>query len=158
LARPPSHERSGAQEQPWQSALRVQQAAHAALFGALGEEGWSAPAIAKAFDILGAKDGGKDPDVFEAELLDARLYRAEAQQKVVDQLDDFSRHMADDILDIGEKVMAPGQGPPTADQESVTISADLGNDQSRLRGPQSCDPPIPDLAVRDRRAGLYRPI
>lgn len=79
------------------------------LFGVLAQKkGQPRPAIAKAFDVLGAKDGGEDPEVFEAELLDVRLYRAQAEQKVVDALDDFGRHMADDVLDIGEKVMGPG--------------------------------------------------
>jgi hypothetical protein len=72
------------------------------------KKGQPRPAIAKAFDVLGAKDGGKDPEVFEAELLDLRLYRAQAQQKIVDKLDAFSRHMADDVLDLGEQVMGPG--------------------------------------------------
>lgn len=72
------------------------------------KKGQARPPIAKAFDVLGEKDGGKDPEVFEAELLDVRLHRAEAQQKIVDKLDEFSRHMADDVLDVGEKVMGPG--------------------------------------------------
>ncbi len=66
------------------------------------------PSIAKAFDVLGAKDGGVDPERFEAELLDVRLYRAQAEQKIIEKLDEASRHFGDDVFDIGEMVMGPG--------------------------------------------------
>ena len=79
------------------------------LFAALTpKKGEEQPAIAKAFDVLGEKDGGSDPERFEVELLDARLHRVQAEQEIVDALEGFSRHMADDILDAGEKVMGPG--------------------------------------------------
>ncbi|APR83977.1 Hypothetical protein A7982_09326 [Minicystis rosea] len=72
------------------------------------KKGEERSALAKAFDVLGEKDGGQDPERFETELLDTRLHRAEAQQEIVDALDALSRHMADDILDTGEKIMGPG--------------------------------------------------
>ena len=79
-----------------------------ALFAVLAPPNQPVPAIAKAFDVLGAQDQGKDPESFEAALLARRLYRAEAEQKIVAALDALSRHFADDVINTGEMVVGPG--------------------------------------------------
>jgi len=76
----------------------------AVLFGVLRQN----PTLAKAFDVLGDQDEGEDPDHFEVELLDRRLVRARAEQKIADGLRDLARHMDDDALATAETVVVPG--------------------------------------------------
>ncbi len=78
------------------------------LFGVLAPEGQPAPAVAKAFDVLGAQDHGDDPDRFEAALLARRLHRARAEQKVQEALGGLARHFGDDVIHVGELVVGPG--------------------------------------------------
>ncbi|MFT3764746.1 MAG: hypothetical protein QM820_04405 [Minicystis sp.] len=76
----------------------------AVLFGVLRQN----PALAKSFDVLGDQDDGEDPDHFEVDLLDRRLARAKAQEKIADTLRDLARHMDDDALVTAEAVVVPG--------------------------------------------------
>lgn len=57
---------------------------------------------------LGDQDHGKDPGVFEVELLVRRLSRIEAEQKIVDKLEAIRQVFADDILNTGAMVVEPG--------------------------------------------------
>jgi hypothetical protein len=66
------------------------------------------PPLAKIFHVLGEEDRGSDPERFEPELLLRRIERVEAQQKVLEALGTFSRHLADDVLNTSEMVVAPG--------------------------------------------------
>ncbi|APR76548.1 Hypothetical protein A7982_01895 [Minicystis rosea] len=74
------------------------------LFGVLRQN----PTLAKAFDVLGDQDDGEDPDRFEVDLLDRRLTRAGAEEKIADTLRDLARHMDDDALATAESVVVPG--------------------------------------------------
>jgi hypothetical protein len=73
----------------------------------LTRDGEAAP-IASVFDVLGDQDGGDDPDHFEPALLLRRLDRAEAQSKLVDEIEALRRDLADDVLATGESVILPG--------------------------------------------------
>jgi hypothetical protein len=57
---------------------------------------------------LGDQDQGKDPGVFEVDLLVRRLIRIEAAQKIVEALDALRKLFADDILNTGAMVVEPG--------------------------------------------------
>jgi hypothetical protein len=74
------------------------------LFGVLRQN----PVLAKAFDVLGDQDDGEDPDHFEVDLLERRMTRAKAEEKIADALRDLARHMDDDALATGESVVVPG--------------------------------------------------
>src|SRR5262249_34355185 len=74
------------------------------LFSVLREN----PQLAKAFDVLGDQDEGHDPEHFEVDLLDRRLARSQAEQKIGDMLRDLGRHMADDALATSATVVVPG--------------------------------------------------
>ncbi len=65
--------------------------------------------LAAHFDAFGDKDGGEDPDVFEAHLLARRIHRIALQQKVADELGKLSRLMSDDVLHTSEIVLLAGQ-------------------------------------------------
>lgn len=64
--------------------------------------------LAKHFDALGVQDEGVDPEHFETELLSRRLARVEAEQQIVDALEDFTQTLRDDVLHTGELVIGPG--------------------------------------------------
>jgi len=64
--------------------------------------------LAKHFDAFGDKDGGVDPERFEADLLGRRLRRIAAQQKVADELGKLSRLISDDVLHTSEVVLIAG--------------------------------------------------
>jgi hypothetical protein len=65
--------------------------------------------LASVFNAaLGDQDQGKDPAVFEVELLVRRLTRIEASQKIVAALDALRKLFADDILNTGAMVVEPG--------------------------------------------------
>ncbi|MFT3765587.1 MAG: hypothetical protein QM820_08745 [Minicystis sp.] len=65
--------------------------------------------LASIFDkMLGAQDRGKDDRRFEVELLLRRLDRIEAQQQIIEELDRLRARFADDALNTGEMVIAPG--------------------------------------------------
>jgi hypothetical protein len=65
--------------------------------------------LASVFNAaLGDQDQGKDPAVFEVELLVRRLTRIEASQKIVDALDALRKRFADDMLNTGAMVVQPG--------------------------------------------------
>jgi hypothetical protein len=78
------------------------------LFTLLLPKDREAPPIASVFDVLGDQDGGDDPDHFEPALLLRRLDRAEAQSKLVDEIEALARDLADDVLATGESVILPG--------------------------------------------------
>jgi len=71
-------------------------------------KGKPAPAIAQAFDVLGAQDHGQDPERFEGELIARRIHRVQAEQKVQKALADLARHFGDDVIHAGEMVVGPG--------------------------------------------------
>jgi len=65
--------------------------------------------LAAVFDtMLGKEDRGRDDARFEADLLGRRLDRVEAEQKIVDALDELRARFADDALNTGEMVVRPG--------------------------------------------------
>ncbi|MEP7124964.1 MAG: hypothetical protein ABJE95_28805 [Byssovorax sp.] len=64
--------------------------------------------LASQFNALGDEDFGDDPEKFEPELLERRILRVAAEQKIQASLDDLQRHFADDVLHTGNQVMAPG--------------------------------------------------
>jgi hypothetical protein len=65
--------------------------------------------LATVFDtLLGDKDQGKDPGVFEVELLVRRVTRIEAEQEIVAHLEATTKAFADDILNTGVMVVDPG--------------------------------------------------
>ena len=66
-------------------------------------------AFATSFDIYGDKDGGVDPDHFEADLLGRRIHRIKAQQGVAAALGKLERLMSDDVLHTSETVLVPSQ-------------------------------------------------
>ena len=72
---------------------------------------------------LGDQDQGKDPGVFEVDLLVRRLTRIEAAQKIVTALDALRKLFADDMLNTGAMVVEPRlkvlEASPTAMQSSV---------------------------------------
>ncbi len=78
------------------------------LFGILQPAKGPAPDLAKHFDALGDQDEGEDPERFETALLARRLDRVEAQQEVLDELEDLGRQFGDDILSTGGEVIGPG--------------------------------------------------
>lgn len=84
--------------------LTVLGAPLAQLFGVLRTH----PQVAKAFDVLGDQDDGEDPERFEVELLELRLFRVQAERRVADALGDLARHLDDDALVAGESVVGPG--------------------------------------------------
>ena len=57
---------------------------------------------------LGNQDQGKDPGVFEVELLVRRITRIKAAQQIVAALDALRKLFADDILNTGAMVVEPG--------------------------------------------------
>ena len=65
--------------------------------------------FAAAFDVYGDKDGGVDPEHFEADLLLRRMHRVGAQQQIAAEMTQFARTMADDVLHTNETVLVPGQ-------------------------------------------------
>jgi hypothetical protein len=107
-----SKERAGNQGK----ALAVMDAPLRALFTALtpvqGEPKVTSEARASLISIfnksLGAADGGADPNRFEVEVLQQRLLRIEAQEKLIEKLDAFRKKLADDILNTGTLVIQPG--------------------------------------------------
>ena len=86
------------------------------LFEALTPVDGEAPAktatkkkLAAVFNAaLGDQDQGKDPGVFEVDLLVRRLTRIEAAQQIVAALDALRKLFADDILNTGAMVVEPG--------------------------------------------------
>ncbi len=78
------------------------------LFALLRENRPKGDSLVKAFDVLGDRDDGNDPETFEAELLERRLHRAQAEQKIADMLEELARHIDDDVLSTGEAVIGPG--------------------------------------------------
>jgi hypothetical protein len=87
-----------------------------ALFGALTPVAGEAAAVsatknklAAVFNAaLGDADQGKDPGVFEVDLMVRRLDRIEAQQQIVAKLGALQKAFADDIINTGELVVGPG--------------------------------------------------
>jgi hypothetical protein len=57
---------------------------------------------------LGTQDQGKDPGVFEVDLLVRRITRIKAAQQIVAALDALRKLFADDILNTGAMVVEPG--------------------------------------------------
>ncbi|KYF78916.1 hypothetical protein BE17_26475 [Sorangium cellulosum] len=80
----------------------------AKLFALLRPRDGKDSALARSFHVLGDQDDGNDPERFEVELLERRLKRAVAEQKVADALEDLARHLDDDALATGEMVIGPG--------------------------------------------------
>ncbi|WP_433933959.1 hypothetical protein AB3662_05905 [Sorangium cellulosum] len=80
----------------------------AKLFALLRPRDGKDSALARSFHVLGDQDDGDDPERFEVELLERRLKRAVAEQKVADALEDLARHLDDDALATGEMVIGPG--------------------------------------------------
>ncbi|WP_437962728.1 hypothetical protein WME76_46735 (plasmid) [Sorangium sp. So ce119] len=80
----------------------------AKLFALLRPRDGKDGALARSFHVLGDQDDGDDPERFEVELLERRLKRAVAEQKVADALEDLARHLDDDALATGEMVIGPG--------------------------------------------------
>jgi len=86
------------------------------LFEALTPVAGEAPAklaaktkLAAVFNAtLGNQDQGKDPGVFEVELLVRRITRIKAAQQIVAALDALRKRFADDILNTGAMVVEPG--------------------------------------------------
>lgn len=78
------------------------------LFKILKNKGTKEAELANHFNALGDEDFGADPEKFEPELLERRMLRVEAEQKIQAALDDLQRHFADDVLHTGNQVMAPG--------------------------------------------------
>ncbi|MGK3996678.1 hypothetical protein [Sorangium sp. So ce1024] len=78
------------------------------LFALLRPKDGKDSVLARSFHVLGEQDDGDDPERFEVELLERRLKRALAEQKVADALEDLARHLDDDALATGEMVIAPG--------------------------------------------------
>lgn len=78
------------------------------LFALLRPRDGKESALARSFHVLGDQDDGDDPERFEVELLERRLKRAVAEQKVADALEDLARHLDDDALATGEVVIGPG--------------------------------------------------
>lgn len=88
---------------------------------------------------LGDQDQGKDPGVFEVELLVRRLTRIEASQKIVDALDALRKRFADDILNTGAMVVEPGlkalevaRGVADSNDEFRSLLAPLTNSLSGM--------------------------
>ncbi|WP_437601025.1 hypothetical protein WMF28_05530 [Sorangium sp. So ce590] len=80
----------------------------AKLFALLRPKDGKDSALARSFHVLGDQDDGDDPERFEVELLERRMKRAVAEQKVADALEDLARHLDDDALATGEMVIGPG--------------------------------------------------
>ncbi|WP_437648641.1 hypothetical protein [Sorangium sp. So ce362] len=80
----------------------------AKLFALLRPKDGKDNALARSFHVLGDQDDGEDPERFEVELIERRLKRALAEQKVADTLEDLARHLDDDALATGEMVIGPG--------------------------------------------------
>ncbi|AUX20537.1 uncharacterized protein SOCEGT47_010090 [Sorangium cellulosum] len=80
----------------------------AKLFAVLRPRDGKESALARSFHVLGDQDDGADPERFEVELLERRLKRALAEQKVADALEDLARHLDDDVLATAETVIGPG--------------------------------------------------
>ncbi|WP_437280105.1 hypothetical protein WME90_05955 [Sorangium sp. So ce375] len=80
----------------------------AKLFALLRPKDGKDSPLARSFHVLGDQDDGDDPERFEVELLERRLKRALAQQKVADALEDLARHLDDDVLATAETVIGPG--------------------------------------------------
>ncbi|WP_437487177.1 hypothetical protein WME75_06150 [Sorangium sp. So ce1014] len=78
------------------------------LFALLRPTDGKESALARSFHVLGDQDDGEDPERFEVELLERRMKRAVAEQKVADALEDLARHLDDDALATGEVVIGPG--------------------------------------------------
>ncbi|AUX29452.1 MULTISPECIES: hypothetical protein [Sorangium] len=78
------------------------------LFALLRPKDGKESVLARPFHVLGDQDDGDDPERFEVELLERRLKRALAEQKVADALEDLARHLDDDALATGEAVIGPG--------------------------------------------------
>jgi hypothetical protein len=78
------------------------------LFKILKNKGAKEAELANHFNALGDEDFGADPEKFEPELLERRMLRVEAEQKIQATLDDLQRHFADDVLHTGNQVMVPG--------------------------------------------------
>jgi hypothetical protein len=65
--------------------------------------------LATVFDtLLGDKDQGKDPGLFEVDLLVRRVTRIEAEQEIVTKLEETKKAFSDDILNTGVMVVDPG--------------------------------------------------
>ncbi|AUX39884.1 uncharacterized protein SOCE26_012790 [Sorangium cellulosum] len=78
------------------------------LFAVLRPKEGKESALARSFHVLGDQDDGEDPERFEVELLERRLKRALAEQKVADALEDLARHLDNDVLATAETVIGPG--------------------------------------------------
>ncbi len=72
------------------------------------EKAASRTKLAAHFDAFGDKDGGTDPDRFEADLLARRIHRIGLEQKVAEELGKLSRLMSDDALHTSEVVLLAG--------------------------------------------------
>ena len=79
------------------------------LFSLLVTRDGKETALGRLFHVLGNEDRGVDPARFEPELLLRRMRRVDAQTKLLEELEDFSRHLGDDMLSTSEAVLAPGQ-------------------------------------------------
>lgn len=66
------------------------------------------PQLSRLFDVLGDQDEGEDPERFEVELLDLRLARARAEEKIADALHELGRNMDDDAIATAATVVIPG--------------------------------------------------
>lgn len=78
------------------------------LFKILKDKGTKGAELANHFNALGDEDFSDDPEKFEPDLLERRMLRVEAEQKIQAALDDLQRHFADDVLHTGNQVMVPG--------------------------------------------------
>jgi hypothetical protein len=117
------------------------------LFEALTPVDGEAPAktatkkkLAAVFDAaLGNQDQGKDPGVFEVDLLVRRLTRIKASQQIVESLDALRKLFADDILNTGAMVVEPGlkaldvaRGIADSNAEFRSLLAPLTNSLSEM--------------------------
>jgi hypothetical protein len=117
------------------------------LFEALTPVDGEAPAktatkkkLAAVFDAaLGGQDQGKDPGVFEVDLLVRRLTRIKASQQIVEALDALRKLFADDILNTGAMVVEPGlkaidvaRGIADSNAEFKSLLAPLTNSLSEM--------------------------
>jgi hypothetical protein len=117
------------------------------LFEALTPVDGEAPAktatkkkLAAVFDAaLGNQDQGKDPGVFEVDLLVRRLTRIKASQQIVEALDALRKLFADDILNTGAMVVEPGlkaldvaRGIADSNAEFRSLLAPLTNSLSEM--------------------------
>ncbi|MEZ4405596.1 MAG: hypothetical protein R3A52_03730 [Polyangiales bacterium] len=73
-----------------------------------------------AFDLIGAHDGGDDPDRFEPERITARIDRVERATFLAEKLERAARRLRDDALRTSESLTQP-----------VTLALDLARTLAR---------------------------